>query len=146
MVGSNVIVANNVMLAGHVSVGDKVVFGGAAAVRQFVRIGEGAMLIGLSGARADIIPWGMAQGPLAHLVGLNVVGMRRNGFSKTDIQTYRSAYRKLFSGEGEFRARLDQVAVEYAGNPRVTPLIDFIRAGKRALTMAGRRGEVDETP
>ncbi len=145
-VGSNVVVANNVMLAGHVSVGDKVVFGGGAAVRQFVRIGEGAMIVGLSGARADIIPWGMAQGPLAHLVGLNVVGMRRNGFSKADIQNYRSAYRTLFFGEGEFRARLDQVAAEHAGNPRVASLVAFIRSGKRPLTMAGKRGEVDEEP
>jgi UDP-N-acetylglucosamine acyltransferase len=104
------------------------------------------MLIGLSGARADIIPWGMAQGPLAHLVGLNVVGMRRNGLSKTDIQLYRSAYRALFFDGGEFRTRLDQVAAESAGNPHVAALIDFIRAGKRPLTMAGKLGEVDEEP
>ena len=64
--------ANNVVLGGHVSVGDYVVFGGGVAVRQFVRIGEGAMIVGLSGVRADVIPWGMAQGPLANLVGLNV--------------------------------------------------------------------------
>jgi UDP-N-acetylglucosamine acyltransferase len=147
IVGSNVVVANNVMLAGHASVGDKVVFGGGVAVRQFVRIGEGAMIVGLSGARADVIPWGMAQGPLAYLVGLNVVGMRRNGFGKTDIQLYRSAYRTLFlDGGDEFRTRLDNVAAEYAGNPHVVALIDFIRAGKRPLTMAEQRGEVDEEP
>ncbi len=84
-VGNNVVVANNAVLGGHVSVGDNVVFGGGVAVRQFVRIGEGAMIVGLSGIRADVIPWGMAQGPLANLVGLNVVGMRRRGFAKADI-------------------------------------------------------------
>ena len=144
-VGSNVVVANNVLLAGHVTVGDHVVFGGGAAVRQFVRIGEGAMLVGLSGIRADVIPWGMAQGPLANLVGLNVVGMRRRGLAKAGIQHYREAYRELFLGAGEFRARLDQVAAACAGDAVVQKLIDFIRAGKRPLTMAGKRGEAGES-
>jgi UDP-N-acetylglucosamine acyltransferase len=140
-VGSNVVVANNVLLAGHVSVGDYVVFGGGVAVRQFVRIGEGAMLVGLSGIRADVIPWGLAQGPLANLVGLNVVGLRRRGVAKADIQRYRDAYRVLFLDAGEFRTRLDRVAADYAGDALVEKLIEFIRSGKRPLTMAGRRGE-----
>ena len=143
-VGSNVVFANNVLLGGHVSVGNHVVFGGGVAVRQFVRIGEGAMVVGLSGVRADVIPWGMAHGPLANLVGLNVIGMRRRGFAKADIHQYREAYRALFFGGGEFRARLDQVAAQYKDNPRVTLMIDFIRAGKRPLTMGGKRSEFDE--
>ncbi len=134
-VGNNVVFANNVLLGGHVVVGDSVVFGGAAAVRQFVRIGEGAMIVGLSGVRADVIPWGMVHGPLAHLVGLNVVGMRRKGFAKADIQGYRSAYRALFLGHGEFRARLERVAADYSGNRNVAAMITFIRAGKRPLSM-----------
>jgi UDP-N-acetylglucosamine acyltransferase len=143
-VGSNVVVANNTLLAGHVAVGDHVVFGGGVAVRQFVRIGEGAMLVGLSGARADVIPWGTVQGPLAYLVGLNVVGMRRRGFSKADIHRYREAYRVLFFGDGEFRARLERVAADYSGDALVAKMIAFIRAGKRPLTMATKRGEAEE--
>jgi len=140
-VGSNVVVANNVLLAGHVTVGDYVVFGGGAAVRQFVRIGDGVMIVGLSGVRADVIPFGTVQGPLAHLVGLNVIGMRRRGVSKADIHRYREAYRALFWGEGEFRARLEQVAADYGDDAQVRKMIEFIRAGKRPLTMAGKRGE-----
>ncbi len=115
-VGNNVTFANNAMLGGHVSVGDNVVFGGGAAVRQFVRIGEGAMIVGLSGVRADVIPWGMAQGPLANLVGLNVVGMRRRGLAKADIHRVRAAYRALFFGDGEFR-----VAHRSAWPPNTAP-------------------------
>jgi UDP-N-acetylglucosamine acyltransferase len=144
LVGDNVTFANNVVLGGHVTVGDNVVFGGGVAVRQFVRIGEGAMIVGLSGIRADVIPWGMAHGPLANLIGLNVVGMRRSGIAKADILAVRRAYEALFFGPGEFRARLDQVAREYAGDARVAKIIEFIRAGKRPLTMAVRRAESDE--
>lgn len=142
-VGSKVVFANNTVLGGHVEVGDNVVFGGGVAVRQFVRIGEGAMLVGLSGIRADVIPYGTAHGPLAHLVGLNVIGMRRRGMSKAEVHDVRTAYRKLFFGEGEFRARLERVAAEYAGHPLVSRIVAFIRAGKRPLTMAIKRGEAD---
>ena len=143
-VGSHVTVANNTLLGGHVAVGDYVVFGGGAAVRQFVRIGEGAMIVGLTGVRADVIPWGTVQGPLAFLVGLNVVGMRRRGVAKADILKMRRAYETLFFGAGEFRARLDAVEAESGADPHVARMIAFIRAGKRPLTMATKRGADDE--
>jgi UDP-N-acetylglucosamine acyltransferase len=142
-VGNKVIFANNAVLGGHVEVGNNVVFGGGVAVRQFVRIGEGAMLVGLSGIRADVIPYGMAHGPLAHLVGLNVIGMRRRGLSKTEIHEVRSAYRALFFGEGKFKNRLEQVTSEFAGNALIMRIVEFIRAGKRPLTMGSKRNEAD---
>jgi UDP-N-acetylglucosamine acyltransferase len=138
-VGSNVIFANNILLAGHVTVGDNVVFGGGVAVRQFVRIGEGAMIVGLSGVRADVIPWGMALGsPFADLVGINVIGMRRNGFTKDGIHRYREAFRILFFGTGEFRSRLENAASGFGGDAYIGKMIEFIRAGKRPLTMGGK--------
>jgi UDP-N-acetylglucosamine acyltransferase len=143
-VGSKVVMSNNTMLAGHVSVGDNVVFGGGAAVRQFVRIGDGAMIVGLSGVRADVIPWGTVQGPLAHLVGLNVIGMRRTGISKSGILALRRAYETLFFGEGEFRARLERIEAEASSDQAVRGMIDFIRGGKRPLTMAIKRARGDE--
>jgi UDP-N-acetylglucosamine acyltransferase len=132
------------MVGSHI--GDFVVFGGQAAVRQFVRIGEGAMVVGLSGVRADVIPFGLVQGPLANLMGLNVVGMRRRGFSRTDIHLLRRAYEAMFFGAGTFRERLDQVAAQSSSIPLVAKVIAFIRAGSRPLTMAIRRGSADEEP
>jgi UDP-N-acetylglucosamine acyltransferase len=146
VVGNDVTFANNVVLGGHVTIGDFVVFGGQAAVRQFVRIGEGAMVVGLSGVRADVIPFGLVQGPLANLMGLNVVGMRRRGFSRTDIHLLRRAYEAMFFGVGTFRERLDQVAAQSSSIPLVAKVIAFIRAGSRPLTMAIRRGSGDEEP
>lgn len=143
-VGNHVVFANNTALGGHVTIGDHVVFGGGVAVRQFVRIGESAMIVGLSGVRADVIPYGMAHGLLADLVGLNVIGMRRRGLAKADIHRVRLAYHELFFGAGEFRARIDRVAAEYASDENVGKIVDFIRAGKRPLTMAVKRSETDE--
>jgi UDP-N-acetylglucosamine acyltransferase len=144
-VGEAVTFANNVVLGGHVSVGDNVVFGGQAAVRQFVRVGEGAMIVGLAGVRADVIPWGMAQGPLADLIGLNVVGLRRRGCSKADIHTLRQAYYAMFFGAGTFRQRLDDVAKSLGAHPLVGKVIAFVRAGTRPLTMAVDRADGEAT-
>jgi UDP-N-acetylglucosamine acyltransferase len=143
-VGNNVTFSNNVTLAGHVTVGDHVVFGGLAAVLQFTRIGEGAMIAGLSGVRADVIPWALATGQHAHLAGLNVVGMRRRGWSKADIHQMRAAYKELFFGDGEFGRRLERVAAEYGGLPSIAKIIDFIRAGKGRLTRPHSVGETDK--
>ncbi len=108
-VGNHVTFANNVALGGHVVVGDNVVFGGGAAVRQFVRIGEGAMIVGLSGVRADVIPYALAHGPLADLVGLNVVGLRRRGVAREQLHQLREAYQAMFFGEGTFKERVTRV-------------------------------------
>jgi UDP-N-acetylglucosamine acyltransferase len=143
-VGSNVTVANSVLLAGHVTVGDNVVFGGGVAVRQFVRIGEGAMIVGMSGVRADVIPFGMVLGsPLGDLVGLNIIGMRRHSFSNADIHRLRALYEELFFGPGEFRARLEKAAKQ-SSESLARKVIDFIQAGKRPLTMAVKRADLEE--
>ena len=81
-VGNNVIFSNNVMLAGHCTVGDYAIIGGGAAVHQFCRIGAHAFVGGLSGVENDVIPYGIAIGNRAHLAGLNIVGLKRRGFSR----------------------------------------------------------------
>jgi len=143
-IGNDVTIANGTVLAGHVTVGDHVVFGGNSAALQFVRIGEGAMIGGMTGLRSDVIPWGFALGVSAILSGLNVVGMRRRGFSKADIHQLRAAYRLLFLSDGEFRTRLDRVAAEYGTLPLVAKMVDFIRAGKGPLTRPRVDGDAGE--
>lgn len=137
--GNEVTFANNAVLAGHVTVEDHVFVAGQAAVHQFVRVGEGAMIGGMSGIGGDVIPFGFVFGTRAKLVGLNVVGLKRRGHSREDMHGVRRAYRSLFLGEGEFRQRLEVVAVEFSGNPLVDKIVSFIRAGgSRPLLMAER--------
>ena len=88
--------ANNVVLGGHVSIGDYTFLGGHVAIHQFVRIGEGAMMAGMSAARDDIIPFGFAHGQTGALVGLNMVGLRRRGATRAQMHRLRRAYRSLF--------------------------------------------------
>jgi UDP-N-acetylglucosamine acyltransferase len=138
-VGNAVTFANNVVLGGHVSVGNDTFIGGHVAIHQHVRIGEGAMMGGMSAARDDIIPYGFAFGQVANLVGLNVVGLRRRGVTRLDLRRLHRAYRALFFGDGVWADRVDLVAREFADEPSVGKIIAFIRAGeKRPLMQPGR--------
>ena len=124
-------------------IGDKVFLGGNAAVHQFVRVGEGAMIGGVSGITRDVIPFGFAFGPRADLVGLNVIGLKRRGHSREDIHRVRRAYRDLFEGPGSFDDRVMAVTTEFAGDPVVGKIVAFIQAsGSRSImkTAAGADG------
>ena len=127
-IGHHAILVNNVLLGGHVEIGDYAVVGGGAAVHQFVRIGQHAMIGGMSGVEQDVIPYGSVMGNRAHLAGLNLVGLKRRGFTRDDIHTLRNAYRLLFAQEGTLQERLDDVAEMYASAPVVMEIVAFMRA------------------
>jgi UDP-N-acetylglucosamine acyltransferase len=126
--GDHVIIANNVVMGGHVSIGDHAVIGGAAAIHQFVRIGRAAMIGGVSGVEADVIPFGSAIGNRARLAGLNVIGLKRRGFDKTQIQRLHTAFRTLFRHEGVFAQRLAEARKLYGEDPLIAEVLAFIDA------------------
>ena len=141
-VGSDVTFANNVVLGGHVGVGDHTFLGGHVAIHQYVRIGEGVMMAGMSAARDDIIPFGFALGQTGALVGLNVVGLRRRGSTRADMHRLRRAYRLLFFTQGRLADRVEALAGEFADDPLVGKIVAFVRAGgKRPLMRPRARGD-----
>jgi len=135
-VGDHVIFSNNVMIAGHTHVGDYVIMGGGSALHQFVRVGAHAFVGGLAAVENDVIPYGMAMGNRAYLAGLNLVGLKRRGFSRESIHDLRRAYRLLFAAEGTLKERVEDVAGEFANHPQVHEILDFIReaADRSVLT------------
>jgi UDP-N-acetylglucosamine acyltransferase len=138
-VGVNVIMANQATLGGHVTIGDHAVIGGLSAIHQHVRVGAHAMIGGMTGCTDDVVPYGMAVGNPCHLSGLNLVGLKRRGFDRKAIATLRSAYRSLFESGGTFADRVERTITEFADEPLVQPLLDFIRGCEvRRLCKPGR--------
>ena len=127
-IGDNVIMANNATLAGHVAIGDFAILGGLSAVHQFVRIGKHAMIGGVTGVERDVIPYGQVVGDRARLVGLNIVGMQRRGFSREQVQALRTAYQMLFGEAGTLAERVDEVARQFTEVEPVRDIVAFIRA------------------
>jgi UDP-N-acetylglucosamine acyltransferase len=142
--GQGVILSNNVMLAGHCRVGDYAILSGGSAVHQFVRIGAYAFLGGLTGVGEDLIPFGLAIGNRGWLAGLNVVGMKRRGFTLEQVHSVRRAYRQLFSGEGTLKERIAQVAEDFADDTATQQIVAFLREGGDRAVLVPRDGK-DET-
>jgi UDP-N-acetylglucosamine acyltransferase len=136
-VGDHVIMANNATFAGHVTVGDHAIFGGLSAVHQFVRIGAHAMIGGVTTVRNDVIPYGSVIGDRSRLAGLNLVGLKRRGFSKQQLHSIRAAFRLLFvtPDEGTVEERLEAVAGQFGDDAAVMKIVKFMRAdSSRGLT------------
>jgi UDP-N-acetylglucosamine acyltransferase len=131
IIGDHVVMANNATLGGHVHVGDYAVIGGLAAIHQFVRIGEYAVIGGMSGVENDVIPFGRVKGERAHLAGLNLVGLERQGFSKDRIKTLQKAYKQLFDSDGTLETRLESVARSFQDETAVMEIVRFAREKTR---------------
>jgi UDP-N-acetylglucosamine acyltransferase len=134
MIGDRVIMANNATLGGHVIIEEGAIIGGLAAVHQFVRIGRHAMVGGMSGVEHDVIPYGMAIGERARLQGINIIGLKRCGFARADIQTMSEAYAILFGGDDTLAERVERVARDLGASEGIGEIVEFVRAGStRAL-------------
>lgn len=122
-IGDRVILVNNASVAGHCVLEDDVIVGGLSGVHQWVRIGRGAMIGAVSMVTADVIPYGLVQGPRGHLDGLNLVGLKRRGASRAEILALRDLLGAL--GQGSFRdTARSRASGEVTGMER--DVLDFI--------------------
>lgn len=143
LVGSHNIFANAATLAGHVEMGDRIFLSGHVAVHQFCRVGDYAMVAGLTGVRQDVPPYVTANGQAAQFVGLNVVGLRRGGFSQTQRSAIKRAYKiLLLSGQrtGEALERLR----EADDSEEVRNIIRFFEQSRRGVIAAAPQGRSPE--
>ncbi|WP_299814966.1 acyl-ACP--UDP-N-acetylglucosamine O-acyltransferase [uncultured Jannaschia sp.] len=111
-IGDRVIVVNQSAVAGHCVVEDDVIIGGLSGIHQWVRIGQGAIIGALSMVTNDVVPYGLVAGPRAELDGLNLVGLKRRGVAREDIQALRVALLTLKQGEGTFIERARRLGDE----------------------------------
>lgn len=142
VVGNRAIIVNNVVMGGHVCIGDDARIMGSAAIHQFVRIGHAALVGGVTGVEADIIPYGSVLGNRARLVGLHWIWLRRNGVKSDEIHRMRKAFLSLYpknGGDQPFAVRLDAVRQAFAQDQRVQEILAFIDApSSRGLVRSAR--------
>jgi len=136
IISDRCVMANNVTLGGHVHIGEQVWMGGLAAVHQHCRIGAHAFIGGGAILVDNVIPYGAVIGNHAHLAGINIVGLRRRGFSRQSIHDLRAAYRMLFADEGNFAERIEDTQTAYGASPEVAMILNFIEKNTgRSLCM-----------
>ncbi len=132
--GEHVIMANQASLAGHVELERFVLIGGMTGVHQFVRVGEFAFLGACSAVLQDIPPYVMAQGNRAKPYGLNLVGLRRQGFSAETIHALKHAYHLVFASDLNTSHALSQLEQEGSGCPEVRRFLDFVQQSRRGVS------------
>jgi UDP-N-acetylglucosamine acyltransferase len=129
-IGDSCTIVTDVSLAGHVHLQDNVTIGGSANIHQFVTLGKGVMIGGLSYASYDVPPYFMITGP--NIVGsVNIIGMRRSGMNKDEVTRRKEVYKLLYKSGNTINASLkelrddgDSIALEYAS---------FIEESRRGL-------------
>lgn len=131
-IGSNTIIANNVMLAGHVEVHDRAYLSGAVGVHQFCRIGRMAMVGGQAHIKKDVPPYVTVDGRASKIVGLNLIGLRRNGFQGADIVRLKQAYRLLYRSGNSFETVVGQLARDFPTGP-AAEFARFLSGGRRGF-------------
>ena len=149
IIGNNCIISNSVGIAGHVIVEDDVIIGGNSGIHQFVRIGTKAMVGGMSGVGCDIPPFSLYTGNrVSKLRGLNIIGLKRHGFSTSVIKQIREAYNTIFS-TGIFNSTsISENAkklLETTTEESVKTLINFIlNVGERNICMWDKNSKQEE--
>ncbi|MGC8866620.1 MAG: acyl-ACP--UDP-N-acetylglucosamine O-acyltransferase [Elusimicrobiales bacterium] len=132
IVGNGVILVNSAALAGHVEVQDNAIISGLCGVHQFARIGRFVMLGGGAMVSQDIIPFVIAQGDRAKPVALNIVGLKRAGFSSEQIKNIKYAFKTLFFRGLKLSKAIDILEKENVSD-EVNYIVEFCKTSKRGI-------------
>ncbi len=143
-VGNYVIMSNNATLGGHVRVGDKVVMGGFSAVHQFCRIGSYAFISAMSGINKDVPPYVKVFGIPAKIQGVNIIGLRRAGFSKEEIRKISQAIAFFLDAPATIKEVIQELKEIFKDEPVVNKLITFLENPSKQGIMRKRPSEGEE--
>jgi UDP-N-acetylglucosamine acyltransferase len=135
-IGDRAILANNVMLAGHVEIGERAFLGGGVGVHQFCRVGRMAMVGGYAKVVQDCLPFVITDGAPARARGLNVVGLRRAGIAAGQVRTLHQAFRLLLRSGLPLERALQEL--RGLGDTLADELAAFAGGSKRGFAHAGR--------
>jgi len=134
-ISDNVILANAVNLAGHVSVHEYAIVGGIVPVHQFVRIGAHSFIGGGSRIPKDIPPFVKVAGNPPKVCGLNSVGLKRRGFDEGKLDLIGKAYRFLYRSGLNVSQAVERIERELEETPETRTFLDFIKSSRRGISL-----------
>ena len=131
--GDNCIIANSVQIGGHVEVEDFVIIGGSTPVHQFSKIGQHSMIGGGFRVTKDVPPYVVAGNEPLRYSGLNLIGLRRRGFSNEDIQTLKRTYELIYNSGLNVSDAVERINNEFRDQKLVQNVVQFIEKSKRGI-------------
>lgn len=133
ILGDNCILANGVQIAGHVEIDEYVIIGGLTPVHQFCKIGKHCMIGGGFRITQDVPPFILAANEPIEYKGLNLLGLRRRGFSNEDINSLKKAYQYIYSLSLNITQAKEKIQDELSDNENVNEILKFLDRSKRGL-------------
>jgi len=133
VIGDNVVIANSVNLAGHVTIDDWAILEGNVAVQQFIHIGAHSFIAGASLVRKNVPPFAKAAREPLSYVGVNVVGLRRRGYKDAAIARIEDIYREIFVRNSNLDRAVQNVEQQLPASPERGQILDFIRNSPRGI-------------
>ncbi|MEG0499530.1 MAG: acyl-ACP--UDP-N-acetylglucosamine O-acyltransferase [Rikenellaceae bacterium] len=140
VLGNNIILANNVSIAGEVEMGDWAIMGGHSAVHQFCRVGAHAMISGGCMITKDIPPYTMVGKNPVTYHGLNVIGLRRRGFTIDDITVIKDVYQNLYFGGRNFTDACNYIKENFPQSFHRDLIVDFVLSSPRGIIKSAKEG------
>jgi UDP-N-acetylglucosamine acyltransferase len=131
--GSNIVMSNAVNFAGHIHVEDWAIIGGMTGIHQFTRIGAHAFIGGASGVERDVPPFVLVSGNFAKPFGLNLIGLKRRGFSEETVGALKEAYRLVYRSSLLLKDALDKIRSELPDLPEIRHFVTFIENSPRGI-------------
>lgn len=133
LLGHHVILVNSVQLGGHVTVDDWAYIGGMTGVHQFAHIGEHAFVAGCCRCSQDVPPYILVSGEPLKYTGLNIVGLRRRGFSRETISLLKEVYRIIYRSEFNITQAIEQIRSAFEPSNEIEKVISFIQLSGRGI-------------
>ena len=130
-INSNVILANNATLAGHVEIDSFAILGGNSAVHQFVKIGKYAMIGGMSGVEKNIIPYGLYTGIRENLKGINLIGLKRKGLDNSTINSIVKTSKEIFNNKDTILNNIKKIELKKSIILEISEIISFIKNNEK---------------
>jgi len=130
-IGNGIIIVNATQIAGHVEIEDYAFVSGLVGMHQFVRIGKYAMVGGMARLNRDVLPFSLVEGHPARLRGVNIVGLRRRGFSPERIRAISEAIKIIM--RMDVREAVKVLSREFPDNPDIRHIVEFIEGSQRGV-------------
>ena len=133
VIGNRTIMANNATLAGHVHVGDWVIFGGFSGAHQFCKVGAHSFIGMYAGVNRDVPAYVTASGTPGAPRGINSEGLKRRGFSAEQIRNIKDAYRLVYRKGLKLSEAIDEIAARSESQPELQIFLDSLRSSDRGI-------------
>lgn len=132
-IGNEIIIANSVQMGGHVSIDDKTIIGGSVVIHQFTKIGSYVMVGGGFRVVKDLPPYILAGGSPLKFEGINIIGLKRRGFTTKQIDQISNAYKLIYRSEYNFGDAVKKIRDTFEMTDEIQNIVSFIEASERGI-------------